>query len=342
MERSVKNIINMAAVSIIIPVYNVEKYIRRCLRSIFAQSFQDFEVICVEDAGVDGSFEILEEFAEKYPDKMHIISNEENIGPGRSRDKALANAKGEYICYIDADDYILPDYLAVYVAKMQETGVDAVIGGYRVDNNGKLTMHKVKDNAWACVTYVTAWARLYRRDFVVKNHMRFERFTCLEDMYFNLMGYINRMKYCVMPDYTGYIHSVNEQSVTARSRDDRNEDATKYVRDVFDKLQAVCDFKGLSQNMRWMLQYAYVANLVNALVVYSRGVGREEMSKRLDAGFDDFERRFPDYKKNPYLGVFGPSGQTAKIRAGVGTVMGLKKLGLEKALFSILAKEFEQ
>ena len=92
----------MAAVSIIIPVYNVEKYLRRCLRSVFAQTYQDFEVICVEDAGVDSSLDILEEFADKYPDRMHIICNEENIGPGRSRDKALANAKGMYICYVAA------------------------------------------------------------------------------------------------------------------------------------------------------------------------------------------------------------------------------------------------
>ena len=124
----------MAAVSIIIPVYNVEKYLRRCLRSVFAQTYQDFEVICVEDAGVDSSLDILEEFADKYPDRMHVICNEENIGPGRSRDKALANAKGTYICYVDADDYILPDFLAQYVKKIEDTAADVVIGGYRKDS----------------------------------------------------------------------------------------------------------------------------------------------------------------------------------------------------------------
>lgn len=329
----------MAKISVIIPVYNVEKYLRRCLLSVFTQKYEDFEVICVDDDGVDGSFEILEEFEKKYPDKMHIISNEKNIGPGRSRDKALANAKGEYICYIDADDYILPDYLAQYAAQMEKSGADVVIGGYRVDDDGRLTTHLVKDEVWACVTYITAWARLYRRDFVVKNHMRFERFTCLEDMYFNLMGYVNKMKYFVMTDYAGYIHSINENSVTAHSRENVNEDATRYVREVFDKLAAVKDFNSLSQNMRWILQYSYFANMVNALVVYSRGIGSEAMNERLDKCFADFERRFPDYKRNPYLKMFGAKGQTAKIKLGVGAVMGLKRLGLEKSAFALLAME---
>lgn len=327
----------MAKISVIIPVYNVEKYLRRCLMSVFTQSYEDFEVICVDDDGVDNSFEILEEFEKKYPDKMHIISNETNMGPGRSRDKALANAKGEYICYIDADDYVLPDYLAAYAARIEETGADVVIGGYRVDDGGKLAMHLVKDEVWACVTYVTAWARLYRRDFVVKNHMRFERFTCLEDMYFNLMGYVNRIKYTVMTDYAGYIHSVNENSVTALSKDDVNEDATRYVRQVFDKLATVKDFNSLSQNMRWILQYSYVANMVNTLAMYSHGIGREAMDKRLDACFEDFEKRFPDYKRNPYLKMFGAKGQTARIRLGVGAALGLRRLGLEKKLFSLFA-----
>lgn len=331
----------MAAVSIIIPVYNVEKYLRRCLRSVFAQTYQDFEVICVEDAGVDSSLDILEEFADKYPDRMHVICNEENIGPGRSRDKALANAKGTYICYVDADDYILPDFLAQYVKKIEETAADVVIGGYRQDSGNagsELITHLVKDNEWACVTYVTAWARLYRKEFVVNNHMRFERFTCLEDMYFNLMGYVNKIKYVVISDYAGYIHSVNDQSVTARSRDDKTEDATGYVIDVFDKLGQVKDFRKLSQNMRWMLQYAYVANMVNALAVYSKGISEAEMKSRLDAAMDDFEKRFPDYRRNPYLGVAGPKGQTAKIRLGVSAFMSLRKLGLDKKIFALLAR----
>lgn len=324
-------------VSVIIPVYNVEKYLRRCLRSVFTQSFRDFEVICVEDAGADASLDILEEFREKYPDNMHIICNENNIGPGRSRDKALANAKGDYICYVDADDYILPDYLERYVTRIEEAGTDVVIGGYRQDDGGRLSTHFVKDNAWACVTYVTAWARLYRKSFVVNNHMRFERFTCLEDMYFNLMGYINRIKYCVMTDYAGYIHSINEQSVTMLSKNDKNEDITQYVRNVFDKLQEEKDFKSMSRNMQWMLQYAYAANMANGLLMYSKGIGREEMDKRIDAAFDDFEKRFPDYVRNPYLKTFGAGGQTARIQLGVETVMKLRKLGLDKKVFSLIA-----
>lgn len=319
----------MNKVSVIIPVYNAEKYIRRCLRSILTQSYEDYEIICVEDAGNDNSKEILKEFEERYPDKIRIVYNDENMGPGLCRDKAIKLAAGEYICFIDADDYLLPDYILQYVTAMEKEKCDVIIGGYRLDADGTVSIHHITDNVWACVTYVVAWSKLYKKEFILDSKMTFGDFTCLEDMHFNLIGYMNRIKYKVI-DYAGYIHYDNKLSVTAKSRNGKGEDSTKYVMDVFDSLMNMEVYKGMSQTTQWTLQYAYVANIVNALVVYSRGLDKNEIKERIDRCIDDMKSRFPGIKKNPYLKGVGPQGQTAKIRLGVGAFMGAHRLGLEK------------
>ena len=88
--------------SIIIPVYNVEKYLPKCLDSILNQSFKDFEIICINDGSSDNSLKILEE----YKDKRIIIINKENAGSGVARNAGLEIAKGEYIFFVDGDDWL--------------------------------------------------------------------------------------------------------------------------------------------------------------------------------------------------------------------------------------------
>lgn len=85
----------MPKVSCIVPVYNVEKYLRRCLDSLLSQTITDYEIICVNDCSPDGSLAILEEYRKKYPDKLRILQNEENMGQGRSRARAILEAKGK-------------------------------------------------------------------------------------------------------------------------------------------------------------------------------------------------------------------------------------------------------
>lgn len=96
----------MARISIIIPVYNSEKYIRRCLNSILNQTFQDFEIILIDDNSKDNSLKIISEIEETHKDKIKVLKNDKNVGAGASRNKGLKIASGEYITFIDSDDYI--------------------------------------------------------------------------------------------------------------------------------------------------------------------------------------------------------------------------------------------
>ena len=96
----------MAKISVIVPVYNAEKYLRQCLDSIVSQTLRDIEIICVNDGSTDASLSILEEYAAK--DSRIVVISKPNAGYGHSMNMGLDKATGEYMGIVDADDYILP------------------------------------------------------------------------------------------------------------------------------------------------------------------------------------------------------------------------------------------
>lgn len=117
---------NRPLISVIVPVFNVEPYLRNCLDSILAQTLEDFEILCVNDASSDGSGAILLEYAEK-DNRVHVTTFERNQGISVVRNHALGLAKGEYIYMIDSDDWIDPTYLEEMYSHAEATGQDVVV-----------------------------------------------------------------------------------------------------------------------------------------------------------------------------------------------------------------------
>lgn len=137
----------MYDISVVIPVYNVEKYIRQCLDSIVAQSLgiENIEVIIVNDATPDNSMAIVEEFASKYP-SFKIINNETNVGPGECRNRGLKLVTSDYVTFVDSDDFISPNIYENSLKKMKNNDCDLLIynwefyqDGARIENN---SLHK--------------------------------------------------------------------------------------------------------------------------------------------------------------------------------------------------------
>lgn len=123
-------------ISCIVPVYNVEKYLRRCLDSIRAQTFTDFECICVDDGSPDGSGKILDEYAEK--DSRFVVIHKDNGGVSSARNAGLDAARGEYVCFVDSDDWMETDYMKKMYEAATEIGADLVVCGIDLElENGK-------------------------------------------------------------------------------------------------------------------------------------------------------------------------------------------------------------
>ena len=115
--------------SIIIPIYNVESYLRKCIDSVLSQTYQDWELILVDDGSSDNCPEICDEYAQK--DERILVIHKENGGQGSARNQGLNVAKGDYISFIDSDDYIEPEMYAVMIEALERTGSDISICGLK-------------------------------------------------------------------------------------------------------------------------------------------------------------------------------------------------------------------
>ena len=120
-------------VTIGIPVYNVEPYIEKCLLSVLNQTYQNLEILVVDDLGTDNSMEIVNEIQQSHPlgNCINIIRHPENRGLGEARNTAIENAKGQYLCFVDSDDYIEPKTIEILLKEAEDNDTDAVFASSR-------------------------------------------------------------------------------------------------------------------------------------------------------------------------------------------------------------------
>lgn len=187
-------------VSIIVPVYNAEKYLRRCVDSILSQEYTDFELILVDDGSQDMSGAICDEYEES--DSRVRVLHKENTGVSDSRNQAIDMARGDYLQFLDSDDWMTPDATKLLVRAATENNCDMVIAdfyrvvGERLSPKGDIEVEGVlsreefaehmMDNP-ADFYYGVLWNKLYRRDIVEKHHLRMNTdINWCEDFMFNL------------------------------------------------------------------------------------------------------------------------------------------------------------
>lgn len=323
-------------VSVIIPVYNVEKYLKRCLKSVVNQTYpkDNYEIICINDCSPDHCQKILDEYMRRYPELIKVYTNSVNLGLGKTREKGIENAKGEFLLFVDSDDYIKKDYIETYYHAMESADVDVVIGGYVRDAGGKFRRHFVSDSVWSVVTYPIACAKMFRKAFIVQNDIKFSEIRCGEDIYFSLALFYHRVRFKVIK-YCGYYYYLNRASITGSMNYKKNHE--QFVSDIFAEFMNNYDINKLSKKEYSVIEYTYITNMINALITYGHGGGIKRMKKKYEYWLEDMHRKFPGYKKNPYTGILKPRGQTWKIRLGVGVTMWMKKIRLARLMLYVVS-----
>lgn len=187
-------------VSIIVPIYNAEQYLRRCVDSILNQEYTDYELLLVNDGSTDASGDICEEYGDQDP--RVIVIQKENTGVSDSRNRAIDRARGKYLQFLDSDDWITPDATRLFVRAAEEYGCDMVISDfYRVvgerlspkgdiEEEGVLTREEFAAHMMenpADFYYGVLWNKLYRRDIVEEHKLRMDTdISWCEDFMFNL------------------------------------------------------------------------------------------------------------------------------------------------------------
>ena len=159
-------------ISVIVPVYNVEPYLRQCVESIINQSHTDLEILLIDDGSPDQCSEICDEY--KRTDNRVRVLHTENRGLSAARNLGLLKAAGDYIAFIDSDDWIEPDMYEVLLRKLEETSADISVCGYEVVSDRKMTAWKSKEKVYSTSEALSAllsdainnnaWNKLFRRE----------------------------------------------------------------------------------------------------------------------------------------------------------------------------------
>lgn len=183
-------------VSVIIPVYNTEKYLRQCLDSVVNQTLKDIEIICVDDGSIDNSLNILKEYKEK--DNRFTILTQQNQHAGVARNNGLKIAKGKYLSFLDSDDFFDLNMLKEMVDKAEKDQSDIVVCKYIVYDNqtkrlrwdveiesrfDKFSVFSFKNmpDLLCGVCNPNAWTKLFKRDLFINNNLQFDNTICFND-----------------------------------------------------------------------------------------------------------------------------------------------------------------
>lgn len=247
----------MCQISVIVPVYNVEKYLNRCVDSILAQTFTDFELILVDDGSPDRCGKICDEYAAK--DGRIKVVHQKNAGVSAARNAGLQIAKGDYVTFVDSDDYCGKDFLQELVDVSKSTGADWVQSGYKICNDcGEMkSVCQRKVGLWSIkseedrICFLThnivyhslgweVWTALFRTEIIKTNRIQFCE-TCenfAEDLGFTL-GYILCCNKVVSIEACNYCYVQHEGSMMANSKnvaklDSVNEIAIHFGEQFFD------------------------------------------------------------------------------------------------------------
>ena len=226
----------MTEISVIIPVYNTEKYLSKCIESVLCQTFKDFELILVDDGSTDRSGVICDYY--ELSDKRVRTIHKSNEGVSGARNTGLAHAKGRYITFVDSDDYIEETWLNGLYDSMEKNHSDLVYANYdRVDEDGNIIYFSTHENRYKLISnpeekiqYILdtlkgglGWEvcfRLFRRDLIKQNCLKFCE-TCsgfAEDMGFVLSYILYCNNYC-STDLRGYKYLVRNDSAMESSKD---------------------------------------------------------------------------------------------------------------------------
>lgn len=239
----------MKAVSVIVPVYNCKDYLSQCIESILGQSYSDLQVILVDDGSTDGSGEICDAFAAQ--DQRVVTIHQPNGGVSRARNSGLELATGNWILFVDSDDYVEPDYCRRMLDAALRCGADAVIArptGEQLPETHNYDAAEIDLLKRTCLAYDEAqfdynidgpWGKLFSRKIVEDNQIRFpEMLARSEDAYFCATVYEHASNICCL-NWFGYCHVEREGSLCRR-----------FASDAPEMLEQI-----LTENQKWVQRY---------------------------------------------------------------------------------------
>lgn len=295
----------MVKVSVIVPVYNVETYIEKCLESLVNQTLKDIEIIVINDGSPDNSQKIIDKYVEAYPKKCKSYKKQ-NGGLSSARNYGLKKARGEYISFIDSDDYIDVTMLEKMYNKAISNNFYLVVCDVDyVDDNGKFIMSVSSninndlyyDEVKKCMLnlYPAAWNKLYKRE-LFSNQVKFKEGIWFEDVEFiyKLFPFIKSIG-VVKESLYKY---VQRDGAITKTFDER-------LYNYIDNWNGLIDFykiNNLYDDYICELEFCYVRYLYATFVKQASNYkSKLEYDKAVDTAIKNVKDKFPNYRENKYF-----------------------------------------
>lgn len=302
----------MVKVSVILPVYGVAAYIEKCTQSLMNQTLQEMEFLFVDDHGPDNSIELLKQIIKGHPreKQFRILTPEHNLGAGLARNFAIPEAKGEYIAFVDSDDWIEPDMFEVLYneAKAQNDadlcysqeykdytdGTPSIILKNPIVEPGEFTYEKKAFFLTHYVSYFTTF--IFKRSFINEHNVHYPEDRSADDSFF-LACALMTAKSIARVDAPFYHYLIRPGSVTT------TKDSIKYKKRlaVFSKLMAYAKEQGVYDELKQELDFLYIKKgYISSLVNYVTNAlePRKEVFAEI---YDALCIETPNYQKNVYL-----------------------------------------
>lgn len=322
---------NECKLSIIVPVYGVEKYIDKCLNSLVKQSLKEIEIIVVNDGTKDNSQKIIDKYVKKYPDKIKSYIKE-NGGQGSARNYGLKKATGEYIGYVDSDDFVEKDMYKKLYNKAKENNYDIVVcGNYNVSedyqnknidafiNNYNTDLENIFFGKMA------VWNKIYKRDILIKNKLEFKEKVWYEDLAFTLKAIMNSNTFAFI-DEPLYDYLIREGSTMNNSNVKRNLEILDAFNDILSYIQHNKKEEYFSKIEFLAIDHIYISAIVRVLKAEADDkVKRETINKLIDY----MNKKFPNYKNNKYINTL------SKNRKIIYKLINIKMYGLINLIFKV-------
>lgn len=297
--------------SIIVPVYNMaaDGKLEYCLNSLVNQTIGDYEIIAVDDCSTDESFSILQDYESRFPDKFHAIHSDVNKHQGGAKNIGMKLAEGEWIGFIDSDDWITPDMYERLIKRAEETGADLVGCDYCLTNEHSMKVGQLVPNNKPEQSGVlddekrrslildggSLVVKIFRRSMIIKNELWFPENIFYED---NALGnsYMVLAKHFEYIPEAMYYYYQHDTSTVHTISPTRCEDRMEAGRLMLDEAKRHDYFDKFYPELEYSFTLLFY---VNTLFTYMAGV------KKIKYGFvkamgDEMKRTFPEFEKNAY------------------------------------------
>lgn len=282
-------------ITIVVPVYNVSKYLKRCLDSILKQTYTNFECICINDWSTDNSLDILNEYAKK--DKRIIVYSQKNQWLSATRNVWINHATWEYITFIDSDDFVKEDYIESFIKGFSTWDFDAVIWWYIKYTWKNNTYVSIKDD-WVSMFFYTpvAW-RMFRTSVIKENKLEFPVWLIREDAYFSTKFYniTNKIK---IIDYAWYYYYIENQASLSHTTMKKFESNFLDWCDVMNSIKPLNEFNNECKN--YLIIRAAITNLLYAW----RNEKYKSFINEYKKIYSRLDSNIKWWRKNKYISLF--------------------------------------